>query len=259
MSSRKIKNVAGRLLRNCGVDIVRYPYRDHSRLRSTLSQIFDALEIDCVLDVGANEGQYGQQLRAMGYKGWILSFEPLSSVLPKLQKAASGDAKWKVFPHALGASDSVATINVMSHTVFSSFLPPDPVGSQMFDQQNTVQRTESVKVHRLDGVLDTYLAGIPNPKIYLKLDTQGFDSQVFEGAEGVLDRILALQTEVSLHQLYLGMKSAFEALPGFMAKGFEIVDFVPVTRKENKLAAVEMDCIMARHDANNRHQRERTR
>ena len=239
-----MSSVLGRTLRSFGIDVVRYPYADRTQLRSTLAKVFDALKINCVLDVGANEGQYGRLLRDMGFKGWILSFEPISSVLPQLMKVADRDGKWRVFPYALGRAKTIAPINVMNRSVFSSFLTPNPVGSAQFGQQNTVLRTESVNVNRLDDVFESCIANIDNPRIYLKLDTQGSDADVFAGAEGALGRMSALQTEICFHKIYFGMRDVFDVLPSFIEKGFEVVDCVPVTRKENGLSAIEMDCIM---------------
>ena len=78
------------------------------------------------------------------------------------------------------------------------------------------------------------------------MDTQGFDLSVMEGAQGILPRILALQTEVSLHGIYHGMPGFVESVSKFQAAGFEVIDFVTVNRDMNQLCAIEMDCIMAR-------------
>jgi hypothetical protein len=118
--------------------------------------------------------------------------------------AARSDGKWRVFPYALGTVD--------------------PVGSAQFGQQITVLRTKGVHVNRLDDVLGSCLAHIDNPRIYLKLDTQRSDADVFAGADGVLDKMSALQTEINFPKIYLGMQDVFDALPGFMATGFEVAE-----------------------------------
>ncbi len=50
--------------------------------------------INVIFDVGANIGQYAMRTRALGYKGKIVSFEPVSSVFSKLSKNAKNDPLW---------------------------------------------------------------------------------------------------------------------------------------------------------------------
>jgi len=215
------------------------------RNRVLLRYILRKLSISCVLDVGANRGQFGTLLRGIGYTGWIISFEPIRANYEVLKAAAAQREPWRVFPYALGATNERREINVAEETVFSSFLTPREE-SQVRFPTNKLARKEEVDVRRLDCVLETCLMDIPPPRIYLKLDTQGSDLSVMEGAQGILPRILALQTEVSLHNLYHGMHNFVESISKFRAAGFEVIDFVTVNRDIDQLCAVEMDCIMAR-------------
>jgi FkbM family methyltransferase len=221
-----------------------YWFRD----RSLLKNVLDKLSINCVLDVGANRGQYGMLLRQIGYRGTIASFEPVSENCEALRLIASRNQPWTVYPFALGADEERKVINVAAETVFSSFLKPLDE-SQVRFRGNRVTRTEEVEVKRLDQVLETCIKDISSPRIYLKLDTQGFDLSVLEGAQSVLDRILALQTEASLHNIYHGMRSFVDSVAEFQSKGFEVIDFITVNRDVDQLCALELDCIMARKPA----------
>ena len=215
------------------------------RVRSVLRDLLTKLSINCVLDVGANRGQYGAILRGLGYRGWILSFEPIRANLDILEKVAARNGPWRVFPYALGSTNSQLLINVTELSVFSSFLTPLEDSQTRFPK-NRVERTEEVAVWRLDSVLKTCISGIPSPRIYLKMDTQGFDLEVLKGAEGVMPDVLALQTEISFKNIYEGMPSFTESIMQCGAYGFEVVDFLPVTSDSDALRAVEMDCVMAR-------------
>lgn len=216
-----------------------------SRNRLLLRHVLRKLSINCVLDVGANRGQFGTVLRGIGYTGWIISFEPVRASYEVLKAVAAEREPWRVFPYALGPTDERREINVAEETVFSSFLPPREE-SQIRFPKNRLERKEEVDVRRLDGVLETCLMDISSCRIYLKLDTQGFDLSVMEGAQTILPRILALQTEVSLHDLYHGMHNFVESVSKFQAAGFEVIDFVTVNRDIDQLCAIDMDCIMAR-------------
>jgi FkbM family methyltransferase len=213
--------------------------------RALLRHVLQQLDINCVLDVGANEGQFGVALRGVGYKGWILSFEPVPEVFRILQRTAEDDNRWRVFPFALGASNSKLEINVIADRVLSSFLQPRQDTLERFPE-NRVTRKESVDVRRLDDVFDECLAGIVAPRVYLKMDTQGFDLEVVRGGERTLERVLALQTEVSFQPIYERMPSFVNSIDALKTRGFDIVAFSPVSTDSDRVRAVEMDCVMAR-------------
>lgn len=214
------------------------------QIRGVLRDVLNQLSINVVLDVGANQGQYGLTLRGLGYKGWILSFEPVQANVEILERIAKRNGPWRVFPYALGATNSHLTINVTKSSIFSSFLTPTQE-SQKDYPGNRVEKTEEVPVWRLDNVLDRCITGIASPRIYLKMDTQGFDLEVLRGAEGVLHRLLGLQTEVSFLNIYDGMPCFTDSIKACQASGFDVVAFLPVG-SEDRLQAVEMDCLMVR-------------
>ena len=215
------------------------------RDRIVLKNVLDRLSINCVIDVGANHGQFGMWLRRSGYKGWIISFEPVAANFELLQAAAKNNGPWRTFQYALGAEEGEREINVTAGSDYSSFLDPREESQAVF-YGNRVERTERVQIRRLDQVLNSCIEGISSPRIYLKLDTQGFDLEVLDGATSVLLNVLALQTEVSLQHIYRGMHSFTDSVRSFQANGFEVIDFLTVSRDRDQLCAVEMDCVMAR-------------
>ena len=93
-------------------------------LRDHLALLFDRYAVDCVLDVGANRGQYGHELRQAGYRGRLMSFEPVEHLCRELQQAAAGDATWSAHCMALGRETGAFDINVTRHDVFTSFRAP---------------------------------------------------------------------------------------------------------------------------------------
>lgn len=203
--------------------------------------------VNCVFDVGANIGQYGQQLRAHGYRGRIVSFEPVAAMADKLRQAAEGDPGWRVYPFALGREDRTDSINVV-HGSMSSLLGPTEFGNTRYKRfQKT--RTEEITLRRLDGLLDEALAGIDAPRPYLKLDTQGFDLEAYAGAGERIRGFVGMQSEVALMQIYEGMPRMDEAIRTYEADGFEITGMYPVTREESTGRVLEFDCVMVRADA----------
>jgi FkbM family methyltransferase len=210
-----------------------------------LRGLLRALGINCVFDVGANAGQYALNLRHLDYTGHIVSFEPVPELYEALMRLACGDKYWTVFPYALGAADSEAEFNVTPDTQFSSLLTPNNTAEQLFGGQVSGARKVHVEVRRLDGLLDPLLAHIDQPRIFLKMDTQGNDTAVFEGLGHRAENIAALQSEVSLLPIYESMPSAFDAIPIYMRRGFAVTGMFPVSRDDGG-RVIEYDCVMSR-------------
>ncbi|WP_017612389.1 FkbM family methyltransferase [Nocardiopsis salina] len=202
---------------------------------------------DCVLDVGANTGQYAKQLRRYGYRGRIVSFEPVPEITEKLRRAAANDPDWHVYPYALGREDRTDTINVVYGSM-SSMLGPSEFGNTRYKRFKR-SRGQEIEVRRLDGLLDKVLDGLDDPRPYLKLDTQGFDLEAYAGGGDRVREFVGLQSEVALMQIYEGMPRMAEAIATFEADGFEITGMYPVTREETTGRVLEFDCVMARADA----------
>ena len=112
----------GRLfLQNFGFDLCRLNPSTHPSLR--LQRILTHFGTDLVLDVGANEGQYGEILRQeAGYSGSIVSFEPMKLSFSKLQKKTKQDKRWSALNCALGETERTETINISKNSYSSSLL-----------------------------------------------------------------------------------------------------------------------------------------
>jgi len=210
----------------------------------------ERFEVDVVLDVGGNIGQYGKSLRAEGYTGHIVSFEPVPQFFEKLQNAASGDDAWTVHQMGLGAEDGSLPMRVQRS--LSSMLDNTDFGRQRFKSMREFGDDEPIEVpvYRLDSVLDDVLAplrekGIENPRIYLKMDTQGFDLEVFAGLGERTQDIVAMQSEVALLLIYQQMPRMPEAVAAYEEAGFEISGLYPITRQPDG-RVIEYDCILVR-------------
>ncbi len=157
--------------------------------------------IDTVLDVGANEGQYGRQLRRDGFTGRIVSFEPLSDVFGVLSGYTDKDDRWEAYMYALGHRNERTTINVAANPEWSSLLNISPEFADAPDGTNVVHQQE-VDVRRLDAIFDELAS--PGARQFLKVDAQGYEKNILEGASGCLSRIVGIQLEMSLQRAYAG-------------------------------------------------------
>ncbi|MEH3034304.1 MAG: FkbM family methyltransferase [Aeromicrobium erythreum] len=173
--------------------------------------------IDVVFDVGAARGGYASELRAFGYDGTIVSFEPLAAAHRDLAATAAGDPRWHVHHTALGDRPGQAEINVASNSDSSSLLPM-AAGHSGAAPQVQYLGTETIQVSRLDDLAPQHLAEASVP--FLKIDTQGFERAVLDGGQATLDRLAGLQLELSFVELYAGGMLADEAIAFAYDHGF---------------------------------------
>jgi FkbM family methyltransferase len=237
-------------IRRHGYDLIRYPMPEWYLLQDGLAEIFSTLRINCVIDVGANRGQYGEFLRNMGYRKRLVSFEPIPAMFKVLEEKSRNDPDWHVYNLALGSSNQALDLNVTSSEEFSSLLPVSSYGSEHFQDRIAVERTECVNVVRLDSILDEITAGLEDPRLYLKMDTQGYDLQVLDGLGERCPSVLGLQSEIALRLIYEGMPDYLTALARYNALGFSITSLVPVSREN--LRVIEYDCLMIRDSQTSR-------
>lgn len=119
--------------------------------RPNLVQFLESRKIDVFLDVGANTGQTGLQLREQGYRGRIVSFEPVKDVFERLKRVADRDGNWEAQNFALGSASAPMLIKISESTIYSSMLDQTPE-AQRYDRSAKIQREENVEVRRLDDI-----------------------------------------------------------------------------------------------------------
>lgn len=163
-------------------------------------RLFETLGTDLVLDIGANAGQYGIEIRRGGYGGRIVSFEPASETFARLREATQADPLWTARQLALGSAPGTATLNVAGNEgKSSSFLDQRDVS---FGTTATMRYVgaETVEVSTLETVGREIAS--EHDRIVLKVDVQGLELKVLEGAGSFLDHVQAIETELSLYPMY---------------------------------------------------------
>ena len=177
------------------LDLVSDPYP--VRIATTLTH----LGTTTVLDVGANIGQFATALRASGYRDAIVSCEPLSEAFAHLQRRAAHDAGWTVRRTAVGSEVGTAEINVSANSFSSSLLEMTDAHTSAAPGSETVA-AESVPlttVAELFGELD-----LDPDRTLLKIDTQGYEAHVLDGAGPLVGKLAAIALELSFVALYAG-------------------------------------------------------
>lgn len=221
----------------------RYRQQAWFSYRAQLRTLLERQRVDLALDVGANEGQFARSLRVF-YPGEIISFEPVSSAFAKLAQASAFDANWHAHKLALGAESTEQSIHVSNRTVFSSLLKPNDFCNQRFGEQASSVREERIQVRRLDAFIEENVPDISKRRVFLKMDTQGYDSKVFSGIGHSCNQVVAIHSELSLIPLYEQMAHWTESIAAYEQAGFAIVGMFPVSRHNG--AVIEYDCLLVR-------------
>lgn len=219
-----MKRYIKKFFRSFGYDIVRfYP---GSSIECFIIELMNKHHIDFVLDIGANEGQYGAFLLHNGYKNTILSFEPLSAAHKMLSETANKHSKWNIAEKmAIGDIDGSIIINVSQNLASSSILPILNIHTSVEPKSQYIQK-EEVKIQRLDSL--KAIQTIPeNCSIMIKIDTQGYEDKVLNGALNLLKRVKIIQLELSLVPLYEDQPLWSDLVKWLDEKGFQLVGLFP--------------------------------
>jgi FkbM family methyltransferase len=183
------------LVNRAGFDLTREHFR-HS--------FVPALEqhgITQALDIGANTGQFGLALRRARFSGRIVSIEPLRAAYDDLLIQTHADPRWTAERAAVSDQPGTLTMNVAGNSVSSSVLP-------MLDRHAAAApasryvTTEDVPATTVDEIVTRH--GLEPESTLLKIDVQGYEKSVMDGAAKTLAQFGAVRTELSLVPLYDG-------------------------------------------------------
>jgi FkbM family methyltransferase len=190
-----------------------------------LQRGFDSFGIDLVLDVGANMGQFARGIRDRGFKGRIVSFEPLSAAHRILSESAARDPLWSVHERcALGDREGPVALNIAGNSVSSSIFQMAAVHAAAVPESAYVGQEQTTLV-TLDSVAPAYLAGCRSP--FLKLDTQGSEWEVLTGARNTLPAIQGVLCELSFVVLYEGQHLWRDLVDRLEGAGFTLWGLQP--------------------------------
>jgi FkbM family methyltransferase len=230
--------------------VIRIPRAIYRRMgvlhlgRRRVQDFIDFIEdrrIDLVIDVGANSGQFGESLRADGYRGRIISFEPVAAEFEALSRKAAKDGNWEAHRYALGSAAGTATLHVSKLSVFSSLLGLSDA-ARLHDDRMAVDHVEEVPVRTLDEV-----AGRLTGRMLVKIDTQGYEEQVLEGGRQTLSKFEGIMLELPVIRVYDGQWRFHEAVQHMFELGFVPAQIQPVGyHGRDNVSAMEFDCLFRR-------------
>ncbi len=219
--AQRLRKAAKEALRRNGYDVARGINKFY--------RLLERYNVDLVLDVGANVGQFGSSLRDIGYTGRIVSFEPLAGAYAQLAAEAQNDPFWDTQNIGLADYDGTGLINRSKRTVFSSLAGVNSTATRVYEGAAVVAQ-EQIEVRRLESVFSDVRRD--SRAVLLKSDTQGFEKQVLQGASGCLTEIAGLHLELSYEPLYEG-ELMFDAMVQYVrGLGFELLFLEPLLHRE---------------------------
>jgi FkbM family methyltransferase len=244
----KLLSDARRLLHRAGIDVVRWPHRPEAGVIDwAMSEVLRTRGINCVIDVGGNRGLFARRLRDLGYDGRIVSFEPSPTVLPVIRAAAARDPDWIVRPVALSSEPGQAQMRLHRGPELDSLLDALPgVVDQVPNMLAT--GTATITLSTLAAEFPGVVAGIEEPRVLLKSDTQGYEAEVIRGAGkgGLFPSVVAVMVELSAQPIYRNQPAMTTVMELIMSDGFTPVAFEPWFRSSDGLRAVELDALFMR-------------
>ena len=239
------KKVIKKLSRSLGIDLKRYNVQTSEAAK--MQRLLAYHNIDLVFDVGANIGQYAKLLRELGYSGRIVSFEPLSSAYSQLKAVSKKEPLWEIAPQtAIGNQEGEIVINIAGNSYSSSALPMLDAHLESAPE-SAYSGSETVKLSRLDTIAKDYIKS-ETKSIFLKIDVQGLEKQVLEGATAILPLVKGIKLELSLVPLYEGQVLFKEMIDIVEKLGYELYGIEPGFTAEKTGRMLQMDGIFFKPD-----------
>ncbi len=237
-----IKNRLKKALNSVGIEAHRFT-PSSSKLARLMASLH-SYEVDTVFDLGANEGQFSLELRAGGFTGKIVSVEPMALAHARLSEVSGADPNWLVHPRcAVGDRSGVIDLNIASNSVSSSVLPMLSAHSEAAPD-SIYKGTEAVPLTTLDLIVPEYFGR--SSETLLKIDTQGYEWQVLDGAKAILPLVRGVLREVSLVPLYEGQRLWDESIERLEAAGFALWALEPVFVDSANGRTLQMDALFFR-------------
>lgn len=208
-----------------------------------LVHLIERHDVQHLVDVGANRGLFGEAVRAAGYRGQLISFEPLQEAFLRLRTRADLDPSWSCRQLAIGSEEDLVTINVAPNSESSSILP---MTNALLEVAPALEYSDTERVEQLP--LDLALRDLiaTDAPLAIKLDVQGYEHQVLDGAVQALDRARVVQTELSLLPLYEGEETWIVMVERLRVAGFELHALEPMFFDRRTFRTLQVDAVFAR-------------
>lgn len=225
------------ILDKAGFEIHRFPHRSNPYFQ--LLKGLEYFNVNQILDVGANTGQFSLNIFKVGYTGKIISYEPLESAHKQLLKNSESFNNWVIHPRcAIGDYDGSIVINESKNSVSSSILTVLDTHIKAAPNSKFIGEA-TISINKLNTAADSY---VDDSKItFLKMDVQGYEWNILNGANKILPRIKGILCEISLIPLYKDQRLWLDVIKRIEYEGFELWNIQPGFTDVEKGRTLQVD------------------
>lgn len=191
-----------------------------------------------IVDVGANQGQWSHAIRRFITASQHHVVEPNPECAPALNRLAETNPSIHLHFVAVGNKSSELGLRASQASNFSSLLAPLDTLQTWYGEAAAIYQTIPVAVMPLDDLLDP----LPECIDLLKIDVQGFEERVLQGAVQTLSRTRVLLIELNFVHHYEGDALYYELAQTLQRQyGFDLCDIAPPERNANDGRALWTD------------------
>jgi FkbM family methyltransferase len=188
-------------------------------------------DVTCIVEVGAADGRDSLMYAERYKNARVFAFEPLPESFRKLEDISHSNDRVIAVNQAVSNRVGKAVFNITTLADASSLLPPLVTGSS-FDRYTVPAGTIEVDVTSLDAFAAKN--GIGQIDL-LKMDAQGAEIQVLEGARELLknNAIRMVYSEIDFTDLYVGGGRWYALASLLYDHGFKLHNFYNLYHNQN--------------------------
>lgn len=193
--------------------------------------ILSTLNLNTIIDIGANRGQFSLIARKYFPEAKIIAFEPLSEPANMFRRVFISDRLTLLHELAIGPQECNQIIHISRADDSSSLLPITRLQNKTYPGTEEIT-TRSVFVKPMDSVLIPDEIKAP---AFMKIDVQGYEKQVLEGCKSYLSLFSYIYIECSFIELYDGQALAHEIIAYLANYGFILSGIYNLDQDKNGL------------------------
>lgn len=212
-------------------------------LYSQVYRLFaQGIKPNTILDIGANRGMFSRCSHFIYPDAQIIAFEPLKDCFDELNKLKNSIENFESYNIAISDHQKKTVIHRSSYDYSSSLLEMGEIHKNAFPY-SAKENLEVVQVETLDSILSG--KAIKKP-ILMKIDVQGNEGAILDGATKTLEKTDYLLCELSFFQLYNQQLLFSEIYQKITSLGFHFYGQLGELQHPKTKAALQIDALFKR-------------